>query len=61
MVLGGARAGHGEPPRLFPEKQAALEIPRTSAPHDMNGEDAALVAGEEVIDEIADDGIGFVA
>src|SRR5688572_20045138 len=30
-------------------------------PHDVNGEDAALVAGQEVIDEISYDGIGFVS
>lgn len=31
-----------------------------SPPHDMNGEDPALVAGEEVIDEVADNGMGLV-
>src|SRR5256885_4144397 len=30
------------------------------APHDVNGEDAALMAGEQVINEVADDGVRFV-
>ena len=29
-------------------------------PHDVNGEDAALMAGEQVINEVPDDGIRFV-
>ena len=32
-----------------------------SPPHDVDGEDAALMAREKVIDEVADDGIGFVS
>ena len=32
-----------------------------SAPHDVNGKDAALVPGEQIIDEIADDRVRFVA
>src|SRR5205085_9747792 len=31
-----------------------------SPPHDVNGEDAALMAREKVIGKVADDGIGFV-
>src|SRR5438477_11106021 len=32
-----------------------------SPPHNVNGEDAALMAREQIIDEVADDGVWFVA
>lgn len=32
-----------------------------SAPHDVNGKNAALMACKQIIDEIADDGVWFVA
>ena len=32
-----------------------------SSPHDVNGEDAALMSREQIIDEVADDRIRFVA
>jgi hypothetical protein len=33
---------------------------KISPPHDVNGQDPALVTGQEIINEITDDGIGFV-
>ncbi len=32
-----------------------------SPPHDVNREDAALMAREEIVDEVANNGIGFVS
>jgi len=32
-----------------------------SSPHDVNGEDAALMTREQVIDEVADDGVWFIS
>jgi hypothetical protein len=32
-----------------------------SAPHDVNGKNAALMTGEQVVDEIADDRVRFIS
>src|SRR5436309_2311942 len=44
--------------RLQNRVNALLALSRS--PHDVDGENAALVAGEEVIDEIADNRVRFV-
>jgi hypothetical protein len=41
------------------DQHEGVPVP-ASPPHDVDGEDATLVTGKQVIDEIADDGIGFV-
>ena len=46
---------HNDDPDRQPTQEH--ELP----PHDVNGEDAALVPGEKIIDEIADDRVRFVA
>src|SRR5437879_4025397 len=45
------------------ENRARLELLSSGqlSPHDVNGENAALMSGEQIIDEVADDGIWFVA
>ena len=36
------------------------ESNKKSSAHDMNGQNAALMTGEEIIDKVANDGVGLV-
>jgi hypothetical protein len=44
---------------LFYSRNALLAL--SWSPHDVDGENAALMTGEKIIDEIADDGVRLVA
>jgi hypothetical protein len=70
--LGNANLTSSRPitiPRIAPEGTtygavatfAPRPFSRKSTSHDMNGENATLVAGKQVIDEIPDNRVGFVS